>query len=257
LRPRIDLNCDLGESYGSFKVGNDAKIMPFITSANVACGLHAGDPLTMAQTVELAKKHKVAVGAHPSFPDLVGFGRREMQLTFEEAENYTLYQISALNGFVKAAGLSLQHAKPHGALYNMAAKDEKLSRAIVVAVQKLSDELIVFAPPKSVLAKMASKAGLRVAHEVFADRAYNPDGGLVSRGQKDAIILRPEEVVQRAVRMVTEGTVQASNGRMLSLGTVHTMCVHGDTPNAVKLAKALRKGLTKAGIKVEPAGNFI
>ena len=257
LMLKIDINCDLGESFGAFKIGNDAKIMPHITSANIACGFHAGDPMTIAQTIALAKKHRVAVGAHPGLPDLIGFGRREMQLTPEEAESYTLYQVSAIQGFAKAAGLSLQHVKPHGALYNMAAKDEKLSEAIVNAVRRLSKDLVVFALPKSALAKTAAKAKLRVAHEFFADRAYNPDGSLVSRRQKGAVIHDPHKVVQRAITMVKEGTIQAFNGEILSLGTMHTICVHGDTPNAVKLAEALKKGLRKAGVKVEPVGNFI
>jgi UPF0271 protein len=257
LKLKIDINCDLGESFGAFKIGNDAEIMPHITSANIACGFHAGDPMTIAKTIALAKKYRVAVGAHPGLPDLIGFGRREMQLTPEEAESYTLYQVSAIQGFAKAAGLSLQHVKPHGALYNMAAKDEKLSEAIVNAVKRLNKDLVVFALPKSALAKTVARAKLRVAHEFFADRAYNPDGSLVSRRQKGAVIHDPHEVVQRAVTMVREGTVQAFNGEILSLGTMHTICVHGDTPNAVKLSEALKKGLRKAGFKVEPVGNFI
>jgi UPF0271 protein len=257
LKAKIDMNCDLGESFGAFKTGNDAKIMPYITSANIACGFHAGDPMTIAQTIMLAKRHRVAVGAHPGFPDLVGFGRREMQLTSEEAENYVLYQVSAIQGFAKAVGLRLQHIKPHGALYNMAAKDEELSKAIVKTVRKLGDDLIVFAPPKSALAKVAARAKLRVAKEFFADRAYDLDGSLISRRQKGAIINDPRTVVQRTVTMVKEGTVQALNGEVLSSCAADTICVHGDTSDAVELAKALKKGLVKAGIKVEPAGNFI
>jgi len=257
LKQKIDINCDLGESYGAFTVGNDAKIMPYITSANVACGFHAGDPKTIANTINLAKKHKVAVGAHPSFPDIMGFGRREMQLTPEEAKDYTIYQVSAVQGFAKAAGIGLQHVKPHGALYNMAVKDEELARAIVEAVHALKDDLIVFAPPKSVLAKAASKAGLRVAHEFFADRAYNPDGSLVSRKQADAIIQEPRKVVERAIKAVKEETILAANGETLNIGEVHTICVHGDTPSAVRLAEALKKGLAKASIQVAPVGSFI
>ena len=257
MKQRIDINCDLGESYGAFTVGNDAKIMPYITSANVACGFHAGDPITIAYTINLAKRHNVAVGAHPGFPDLMGFGRREMQLTPEEAKDYTIYQVSAVQGFVKAAGIGLQHVKPHGALYNMAVKDEKLSRAIVEAVHALKDDLIVFAPPKSVLARAATKAGLRVAHEFFADRAYNPDGSLVSRKQADALIEEPRKVVERAIKTVKEGTVLTVNGEVLTIGEVHTICVHGDTPTAPRLAETLKKGLTKADIKVEPVSSFI
>jgi len=257
LKLKIDVNCDLGESYGAFKVGNDAKIMPYITSANIACGFHAGDPITMAQTITLAKKHNVAVGAHPGYPDLLGFGRREMQLTPEEAKNYIIYQVSALQGFAKAVNASLQHVKPHGALYNMAVKDEKLSEAIVEAVQVLNGDLIIFAPPNSVLADVAVKSGLRVAYEFFADRAYNPDGSLVSRKQPKAIIQEPKKVVERVVKVVRDGIVLAVNGEVLDLEKVHTICVHGDTPTAVELAEAIKRGLIKAGIEVKPVGSFI
>lgn len=257
LKPKIDINCDLGESYGAFKVGNDAQIMRFITSANIACGLHAGDPMTVAETVALAKKHSVAVGAHPGFPDLLGFGRREMQLAPEEVENYTLYQVSALQGFAQAAGVRLQHVKPHGALYNMAAEKEKVAKPIVDAVKALDARLIIFAPPKSALANTAAKAGLKVAHEFFADRAYNPDGTLLSRKQPNSIIEKPSTVVERAVRAVAEGAVVAFNGEIVKLGVVHTVCVHGDNPAAVELAEALHEGLIKADIEVKSVSSFI
>jgi len=257
LKLKIDINCDLGESYGAFKVGNDEKIMPHITSANIACGFHAGDPMTMAQTVNLAKKHNVAVGAHPGYPDLLGFGRREMQLTPEEVKNYTIYQTSALQGFAKTAGISLQHVKPHGALYNTAVKDEKISTGVVEAVKALDHNLIIFAPPKSVLAKVAINAGLRVAYEFFADRAYDADGSLVSRRQPNAIIQEPRKVVERAIKIVREGTVLAVDGEVVNLGYVHTICVHGDTPTAVKLAATLERVLIKAGIEAKSVGSFI
>jgi len=257
LKLQIDINCDLGESYGAFRVGNDARIMPHITSANIACGFHAGDPTTMAQTINLAKKHSVAFGAHPGYADLLGFGRREMQLTSEEVKNYTIYQISALQGFAKAAGASLQHVKPHGALYNKAAKDEETSKGIVGAVKALDDKLIIFAPPKSVLANVAVDSGLRIAYEVFADRAYNADGSLVSRKQPNAIIKEPRRVVERAVNIVMKKAVLASNSEVVNLGEVHTICVHGDTPSAVRLVEALKKGLIKAGVEVKPAGSFV
>jgi UPF0271 protein len=257
LKRKIDINCDLGESYGVFKIGNDEKIMPHITSANIACGFHAGDPTTIAHTVSIAKKHGVAVGAHPSYPDIMGFGRREMQLTSEEAKNYTLYQVSALQGFAKAANLNLQHVKPHGALYNMAVKDEKLSKAIVEAIKALNSGLIVFALINSALSDVAAKNGLRVAHEFFADRAYNSDGSLVSRKQSNAIIQDPKKVVERVVKAVEDGTVAAANGEVLDIGKVHTVCVHGDTPTALELAEAIKKGLIKADIEVKPVGSFI
>lgn len=257
MKFQIDINCDLGESYGAFKVGNDEKIMLHITSANVACGFHAGDPMTMMQTISLAKRHHVAVGAHPGYPDLLGFGRREMQLTTEEVKNYTFYQVSALQGFTKIVGIGLQHVKPHGALYNMAAKDVNVSKAIAEAVKALDPKLIVFAPPKSMLAKVAVEAGLNVAHEVFADRAYNSDGSLVSRKKSNAIIQEPRQVVERAAKMIKEGTVLAVDGRTVNLGEVHTICVHGDTLSAIGLVRDLKKGLTKAGINVKPVCSFI
>jgi UPF0271 protein len=213
--------------------------------------------MTMAQTINLAKKHNVAIGAHPGYPDLLGFGRREMQLTLEEVKNYTVYQVSALQGFARTAGISLQHVKPHGALYNTAAKDEKLSKAIVDAVKALNRNLIIFAPLNSAFAKVAVEGRLRVAYEVFADRAYNPDGSLVSRKHPNAIIQEPQKVMERAIKMVKEGTVLAINGEVVNLGEVHTICVHGDTPTAIEIAKALKKGLIKAGINVKPVGSFI
>lgn len=257
MKLKVDINCDLGESYGAFKVGNDAEIMPYITSANIACGFHAGDPITIAQTIALAKKHGVAIGAHPGYPDLMGFGRREMQLTREEAKSYIIYQVGALQGFAKIYGMRLQHVKPHGAMYNMTVKDKELSEAIAEAVKELDHNLIVFAPPKSVMARIAAETELPVACEFFADRAYNPDGSLVSRRHAGSIIEEPKKVVERAVQAVKEGTVETFYGEILELGNVHTICVHGDTPTAVKLAEALRKGLAKAYIEVKPVSHFL
>jgi len=247
----------LGEGYGAFRVGNDAGIMPHITSANIACGFHAGDPMTMAQTVSLAKRHRVAVGAHPGYPDLLGFGRREMQLSSEEVMNCITYQIGALQGFAKAVGLSLQHVKPHGALYNTAAEDEDTSEGVVGAVRAFDDKLIILAPPNSVLARVAVDAGLRVAYEFFADRAYNADGRLVSRRHPDAIVKEARKVVERAVRAVIEKTVLASDGEVVNLGEVHTICVHGDTPAAVTLVETLKKGLIQSNIEVKPVRSLI
>jgi UPF0271 protein len=257
LTLKIDINCDLGESYGTFKIGNDKEIMPHITSANIACGFHAGDPTTIMQTVNLAKKHGVAVGAHPGYPDLLGFGRREMRLTLEEIRNYTIYQVSALQGFAKIASLNLQHVKPHGALYNTAVKDEETSKGIVDAVKALDKSLIIFAPPKSALAKTATNAGLRVAYEFFADRAYNADGTLVSRKQPNSIITNPSTVLERTLKVIREGKVLAANGETVTLGKVHTICVHGDTPTAIKLTEVLKKELVKSGVEVTAVGNFI
>ena len=254
---KIDLNCDLGENYGVYKIGNDEKIMPYITSANVACGFHAGDSMTMAKTVNLAKKYGIAVGAHPGFPDLLGFGRREMHVTFEEAKNYTIHQVGALLAFAKAVNMKLQHVKPHGALYNIAVKDERLSEAIVKATKAVSEDFIVFAPPKSALAKVAVEAELRVAHEFFADRSYNADGTLVPRNRKGAVVQKPKKVVENLVRAIREGKVLAVNGSTIKLGKLHTVCVHGDTQGAVSLAKLLKSELTAADVEVEPVGNFV
>lgn len=251
------MNCDLGEGYGAFRVGNDPQVMPHITSANVACGFHAGDPVTMARTVDLAKRHGVAVGAHPGYPDLMGFGRREMFLTPEEVKSYTLYQIGSLQAFAKAAGVRVQHLKPHGALYNLAAKDEKTSEGIVEAVREFDNKLIFFAPPKSMLARVAVKAGSRVALEFFADRAYNSDGSLVSRMQPNSIIKEPEKLVERAVRAVKEKSVLAIDRQIVRLGEVHTICVHGDISDAVRLVEALKKGLIRAGVELKPVSNFL
>ncbi len=257
LKRKIDINCDLGESYGYFEVGQDSKIMSHITSANVACGFHAGDPVTMAHTVKLAKECGVAVGAHPGYPDLMGFGRREMKLSSEETKSYIMYQIGALHAFATAAGMTVQHVKPHGALYNMATRDSELSKMIAEAVRHVNRDLILFGPPNSMIAKIASEMGLRVAFEVFADRAYNSDGSLVSRSQPNSVIEDPKLVVERARKMIEHGTVSAVNNEILHLGEVHTICVHGDTPNAVEMARTLKSKLLAAKIDVRPVGLFL
>jgi len=257
LKRKIDINCDLGESYGHFKIGQDTEIMPHITSANIACGFHAGDPVTMARTVELAKRFKVAVGAHPGYPDLMGFGRREMKLSSEEIKTYIICQIGALQAFAEASSISLQHVKPHGALYDMATKDETLSKNLIEAIQCANPKLIVFAPPKSMTAKIATKMGQLVALEAFADRAYNPDGTLVPRSKPNAIVENPRLVVERVAKMVNEGTVSAINNIIVHLGEIHTICVHSDTPTAVELVKSLRTKLRAAKIEVQPVGTFL
>ena len=231
--------------------------MPHITSANVACGFHAGDPVTMARTVELAKQFKIEIGAHPSYPDLMGFGRREMKLTTKELGNCIIYQIGALQAFARASNLSLQHVKPHGALYEAATKDENVSKTIVEAVQSVNPQFIIFASPKSAMAEVATKMGQRVALEAFADRAYNPDGTLVSRGQRNAVVENPQQVVERVRRMVREGTVLAINKQVVHLGEIHTICVHGDTPTAVELVKSLKAKLIQSKIDVKAVGAFL
>ena len=257
MKPKIDINCDLGESFGSFKIGYDAEIMPFITSANIACGLHAGDPVVMARTVKLAKENRVAIGAHPGFPDLMGFGRRYMSLSNEEVRNIVIYQVGALEAFAKAVGMDLQHVKPHGALYNAAAKNEAYANAIIEAVRAVNPKLVLFALANSKMAKMAVKAGLRVASEAFVDRAFNADGSLVSRNVVGAVIEDAKIVAERAVRMIKTGRVTAINGQTVKFDEIHTICVHGDTLNAVELAKAVKKALLAADVEVAPVGTFV
>jgi UPF0271 protein len=255
--PRVDINCDMGEGYGHFNVGYDAEIMPHITSANIACGFHAGDPAIMAKTVKLARENGVAVGAHPGFPDLAGFGRRYMKLSKEEVANIMLYQIGALEAFTRAARTEVQHVKPHGALYNAAVEDEDYTKAIIEAVLTSNPRTVLFALAGSRTAKAAEENGLRVAHEVFVDRAYNPDGSLVPRSRPGAVIEDARFAVERAVRIVKHRQVTAIDGHNVELGEVHTICVHSDTPNAVALARSLKQALLAAKVEVLPAGLFV
>lgn len=248
---RIDLNCDLGESFGRYQLGEDAAMLNVVTSANIACGLHAGDPVVMKRTVELAARRGVAIGAHPGYPDLQGFGRREMNLAPDEVEAFILYQLGALAGFARAAGAPLAHVKPHGALYNAAARDAELAAAIARAVASFDLQLIMVALPNSALAQAAAAAGLRVACEGFADRAYRADGSLAPRSMPGAVIHDPARVAERAVQMVTRGQVETIEGQMLSLH-VDTLCVHGDTPGAAHVAATLRAALQTAGVEIIP-----
>jgi UPF0271 protein len=250
---RIDINSDLGESFGAYTLGNDEALMRSITSANVACGFHAGDPSVMRRTLRLAREAGVAVGAHPGFPDLVGFGRRDLHVTPAEAEDFILYQIGAIAGMASAEGLRLQHVKPHGALFNMAVRDAPLAGAIARAVAAFDPALILFGLPGSEILAAGREAGLRVAAEVFADRAYEPDGSLASRRKPGSVIHDAELVVARAIRLVTEGTVVAVDGSTLRL-EADTICVHGDTPGSDALAARLRQGLEAAGVRVAAVG---
>jgi len=246
---RIDLNSDLGESFGPWPMGQDAALMESITSANVACGFHAGDPGVMRQTLALARVKGVAVGAHPGFPDLVGFGRREMKATPAEVEDFVLYQVAALAGMARAQGVTLQHVKAHGALYNMACKDRALADAIAKAVAAFDRSLILFGLPNSELLRAGQAAGLPVAAEVFADRAYERDGSLTSRTRPGSVIHDTAAVVERAVRMVKDKEVIATDGSVIAL-QADTICLHGDTPGAADHARAVRRGLESAGIRV-------
>ena len=253
---KVDLNSDLGESFGRFRVGADEEVMRLITSANVACGYHAGDPLVMDRTVGLAAELGVALGAHPGLPDLMGFGRRSIQLSSEEAETYVLYQVAALAGFARAAQLELTHVKPHGALYNMAARDRDLACAVVRGVSRFDPELILVGLAGSELVEAAAQRDLRVAREGFADRAYNSDGSLRSRRLADAVIADPDVAAERAVTMVRDGVVVAHNGEEIRV-RVDTICLHGDTPAAIAMAKTIRRELAAAGIDVRPMGSFV
>lgn len=245
----IDLNCDMGESFGAYTIGADEAVMASISSANVACGYHGGDPSVMRQTVRLARAAGVAVGAHPGLPDLAGFGRREMRVTPDEVEGLVLYQVGALDAIARSEGVQLQHVKVHGALYNMAARDRALADAIARAVRAFSRALLLFALPGSELQRAGEAAGLDVAPEAFADRSYEPDGSLTPRARPGAVIHDPATVVERAVRMATEGRVTASDGSEIAL-RVATICTHGDTRGAADLTRLLRAGLARAGVAV-------
>ncbi len=245
----MDLNCDMGESFGRYALGDDAAVMPFITSANIACGLHAGDPLVMRATVRLAKKHGVAVGAHPGWPDLQGFGRREMSLSPEETEAFVLYQVGALSAFARLEGVELRHVKAHGALYNQAVKDRPLAEAVARAVKAFDPKLILVGLAGSAIIEAGLEAGLRVAREAFPDRRYNPDGTLMSRKQPDAVLTSSKEVAAHAISLSKDGI--DSGGKRV---TVDTLCLHGDHPHAADNARLVSEALFNAGIEVEAPG---
>ena len=247
---QIDLNCDMGESFGIYEMGTDIQIMPLVSSANIACGFHAGDPSVMRQTLENAVAQGVAVGAHPGLPDLVGFGRRNMQVSAQEAYDMVVYQVGALFGFAKAAGLSLHHVKPHGALYNMAAKDKSLADAIAKAVLDVDASLVLYGLAGSQLITSGKAVGLQVASEVFADRSYQPDGSLTPRSQPNALLQSDEEAVQQVISMVTEKRVKAVTGEWISLDA-DTVCIHGDGAHALSFATKVRAALVQAGVEIK------
>ncbi|MBB6218588.1 UPF0271 protein [Anaerosolibacter carboniphilus] len=252
----VDLNSDLGESFGSYKIGLDEEVIQFVTSANVATGWHAGDPLVMERTVQMAKKYGVGIGAHPGYPDLMGFGRRNIAVTPKEAKAYTKYQLGALMAFVVSHGEKIQHVKPHGAMYNMAAKDYLLARAIAEAIYEVDKEIILLGLANSEMIKAGKEVGLQVISEVFADRAYNADGTLVARNIEGAVIHDTELAISRVVRMVKEGKVTAITGEDIEI-TAQSICVHGDNPEAVEFVKRIRHTLEVEGIKVTKFSNFI
>ena len=246
---RIDLNGDVGESFGAYEIGHDAELIPILTSANIACGFHAGDPGVMRATVALAREHGTHIGAHPGFPDLVGFGRRELKATPREVEDLVAYQIGALAAIAATQGIRLSHVKPHGALYNMAARDPELADAIARAVAAVDRSLLLFGLPGSKSLDAARRHGVRAISEAFADRAYRPDGSLVPRSEPGAVIDDAQQVVERAVAIARERMVVAANGTRVSLD-VETICVHGDTRGAAELASRIRKALIDVGIQV-------
>jgi UPF0271 protein len=252
---RVDLNCDMGESFGSYRMGNDEAILDHVTSANIACGFHAGDPGTMRKTVKLAMDKGVAVGAHPGLPDLVGFGRRNMEISAQEAYELVVYQIGALSAFVKAEGGTMQHVKPHGALYNLAAKSAELSKAIAEAVYKVDPELVLFGLAGSELVKAGESVGLRTASEVFADRSYQQDGSLTPRSQQDALLTDHDDAVQQVLRMVQEGKVLSRQGVDVAI-KADTVCIHGDGSHALVFARKIRESLSHAGVAVQAVSSI-
>lgn len=253
---KVDLNSDLGESFGAYTIGLDQEVIAHISSANIACGYHAGDPLVMDQTVATCKEAGVAIGAHPGYPDLMGFGRRKLACSPKEAKAYVKYQLGALNAFAISHGLKLQHCKPHGALYNMAAKDAALAAAIAEAIYEVDPDIILLGLANSFLISEAKKVGLRAASEVFADRAYQADGSLVPRSQPGAVIHDKEEAIARTIRMVKEGCVTAITGEKVAL-SADSICVHGDNPSAVEFVKNIRDALTKEGVTIAPIAEVI
>ena len=247
---QIDLNCDLGEAFGNYSFGGDKDIIPLITSANIACGFHAGDENVMNETIQLAKENNVGIGAHPGLPDLQGFGRRKMDIKPKEIYNLVLYQIGALNGFCKIHGTRINHVKPHGALYNMGAKNKEIAQAIAQAVYDFDKSLVLVGLSNTLLISEAEALGLRTASEVFADRRYEDDGQLVSRQESDATITNTDEALQQVLKMVTENKVVSKNGKEIDL-QADTICVHGDGAHALDFVTQIRKKLTKEGIDIQ------
>lgn len=252
----IDLNADLGESFGRYPLGCDQHLMDFVTSANVACGFHAGDPATMRHTVRMARDRGVCIGAHPGFRDLQGFGRREMALSPEEVYDETIYQIGALDAFVRTSGMTLQHVKAHGALYNMAVRSKPLADALASATRDYRADLIFMGLPFSELEDAARRVGVRFAAEVFADRTYQADGSLTPRGEKDAFIHDPAEAAARVLSMIHDRRVQATTGEWIAIHP-DTVCLHGDNPEAARFVERIRRTLDEAGVVVSPLGKWL
>ena len=256
---KIDLNSDVGESFGNYKLGLDEAIIPLISSANIACGFHAGDPAVMRRTIGIARENGVAIGAHPGFPDLMGFGRRSLDASLEEIQDYVLYQIGALQGFATAQGIKLQHVKPHGALYNMAVQNPDIWDAVARAIAAVDSGLILFVlagSNRKDLEAIGARLGIRIAFEFFGDRAYNPDGSLVSRKEPGAVIHDPEAVAGKVLKMVKEGRVVCKDGSEIDIAA-DTICVHGDNPAALALVKNIRESLQSAGVEIAAPETFL
>jgi UPF0271 protein len=252
----IDINCDMGESFGTYTIGMDSEVIRYISSANIACGFHAGDPRVMNRTVKLAKENGVGVGAHPGYPDLVGFGRRNMDCTPDEVRDDVIYQIAALSGFCTLHGVKLQHVKPHGSLYNMCVGNESLSRAVAEAIAAVDRSLlwVTLGGAQAGLArKIADATGIRVVFEAFPDRAYTPDGKLAPRKLPGAVITDPQRAAEQALRMAKEGRVIATEGTGIEM-EVQTLCVHGDNPSAVDHVRTIRQALEAEGLRIVPLG---
>ncbi|MGN7477012.1 LamB/YcsF family protein [Solibacillus silvestris] len=251
----VDINCDLGESFGRYELGEQEEILRYVTSANIACGFHAGDPSVMRKTVELAIANNVQIGAHPGLPDLNGFGRREMNITGQEAYDIVVYQIGALQGFLTTKGVQMQHVKPHGALYNMAAADDVLAKAIAKAVYDISPQLILYGLASSRLTAAGEELGLKTVHEVFADRTYEQNGILTPRNRSNALITDETQAIAQIIEMVKEGTVTSVQQTKVAL-QAHSICLHGDGMHAVRFAKLARTELEKEGVAVKAFRTF-
>ena len=250
---RIDLNADVGESLGPWPMGDDERLIPLVSSVNVACGAHAGDPLTIERTIRLAIDHGVAVGAHPGYPDLIGFGRRDLDMTGEELEASIVYQVGAVAGIAQSLGAELRHVKPHGALYNRAAHDPAVAESIATAIRRAAPDLVLVGLSGSALLEAGVAAGLQVASEAFADRAYEADGSLRSRRLDGAILATPAAAARQALAIVRHGRVTAHDGRSVAV-RADTICVHGDTPSAADYVAAIRASLAQAGVTIAALG---
>lgn len=252
---KVDLNSDLGESFGAYTIGNDEKILKYVSSVNIACGWHAGDPLVMENTVSTAQNNNVSIGAHPGFLDLLGFGRRNIDISPTELKAYIKYQLGALMAFTASKNTKIQHVKPHGAMYNMCAKNYTLSKAVCEAIYEVDKNIILLGLCNSEMITAGKDIGLKVANEVFADRAYEDDGTLVPRSKEGSVIHDEILAINRTIRMIKEGTVTSINGNNISINA-HSICIHGDNPKAIEFAKNIRQALSRENIEVCSLSNL-